>query len=987
MASDSDLLTQYSHTRRIVLLIDLTSLHHHHLQDYTKRLVSFFETLISFPPLSSSLFSFKFFFSSLSPLLSFSKLQPFLPNPTLSFNTPSSTLAHLSHTLSSLLSSSFHSFSTPNASHLAESLSQLLHDHSWEHPDDNDHTPHHAIPPNLVLLFSPSFTSLTSLASFLDSDAGLVAHSASFCGRLSLVFSNVSRAFASKGIHCCWISIGSEIGRIETDEAREACCLLETGLGRLGWGFCSLDSILLGSALVPFGLVYPKIGVLWDSVCFSSRDANNVGAQLSLRMLDVKGIPIEYSDCDLEFVDVKVLGGSGDLNLQGGGCGRKERFWKLCLDGGVKLEVKIVQRCDAFVGIEEWLSDSVLVREDFRGLKKKVKGGLDGFFADRVLELVAGEFGCEWRRKQVPVWEILLSFLYREGCWALVSVTNGKGGSCIAILRPFTVFAALLSVLGDPHGACSFGEENVGQYVRMVDNEICGSDGKFNKKEDLLDSQGKKSTAVVEGHQRKKMVDLNTVRDLTWNLFCKLVYDQFETNLLEVYYTMEGNKSKKLRFLKCWIKQMKKSGCSSLALLEKPKPNPIVAEEASSKLNDLTQNAEQPIFSFASAEINPEPEALRIQEDAVLDFRSETSESFFSNLADRINRGIESEVVDTGALAERLVNSSIYWLCQKVDRETISQSQSPLKDHNACGSMIASELMKLLLREPKEIVAKHKSQNPSKLHLSMIGFHSGPIADHVVREYELQILFRMEILQSEVGSEVEDSCKQKFVKQICLLLENIMCHMETGFFGDWTLENYVTKIIKNRYSLALEDVVQRIYNKMDLLLFADEDEAPNSLLNSEDSYKPLKKKTYRDEVGENDFSSQPISAENEPFQLQKDGSGRFQRIEDGDHKKLIEAKEKRERAQRFSSFTSSMPVLRRVRATKQKGMKPKTDLLQRVQKRKERERASYGTVCETPMTGNKRSSPRARSSDDDNGLADRSQSYGSVSKALFMDDL
>lgn len=197
----------------------------------------------------------------------------------------------------------------------------------------------------------------------------------------------------------------------------------------------------------------------------------------------------------------------------------------------------------------------------------------------------------------------------------------------------------------------------------------------------------------------------------------------------------------------------------------------------------------------------------------------------------------------------------------------------------------------------------------------------------------------------------------------------------------------IVKSLKFRYSLALEDVVQRIYNKMDLLLFADEDEAPNSLLNSEDSYKPLKKKTYRDEVGENDFSSQPISAENEPFQLQKDGSGRFQRIEDGDHKKLIEAKEKRERAQRFSSFTSSMPVLRRVRATKQKGMKPKTDLLQRVQKRKEQERTSYGTVCETPMTGNKRSSPRARSSDDDNGLADRSQSYGSVSKALFMDDL
>lgn len=65
--------------------------------------------------------------------------------------------------------------------------------------------------------------------------------------------------------------------------------------------------------------------------------------------------------------------------------------------------------------------------------------------------------------------------------------------------------------------------------------------------------------------------------------------------------------------------------------------------------------------------------------------------------------------------------------------------------------------------------------------------------------YELQILFRMEILQSDVGSGVEESSKQKMVKQICLLLENIQCHMEGGFFGDWNLHNYVAKIIKSRY--------------------------------------------------------------------------------------------------------------------------------------------------------------------------------------------
>lgn len=194
----------------------------------------------------------------------------------------------------------------------------------------------------------------------------------------------------------------------------------------------------------------------------------------------------------------------------------------------------------------------------------------------------------------------------------------------------------------------------------------------------------------------------------------------------------------------------------------------------------------------------------------------------------------------------------------------------------------------------------------------------------------------------------------------------------------------IVKSLKFRYSHTLEDVVQKIYNKMDLLLFADEDEGPNSLLNSEDSNKSLNKKIYRDEVGENDVSDRPISAENEPLQLRKDGSGRFQRIVDVDHdKKLIEAKKRRERARRFSSFTTWMPVLQRVWAPKQKCVKTKTDLLQRVPKRKERERASYGTVSETPMTGYKHSSPWTRDSDDDNS----SHPSGSVSKALFKDDL
>lgn len=71
----------------------------------------------------------------------------------------------------------------------------------------------------------------------------------------------------------------------------------------------------------------------------------------------------------------------------------------------------------------------------------------------------------------------------------------------------------------------------------------------------------------------------------------------------------------------------------------------------------------------------------------------------------------------------------------------------------------------------------------------------------IYTRYELQIFFRMEILLSEAAEYIGDSMKQKFVKQICLLLETIQCHLEGGFFGDWSLDNYVGKIIKARYNI------------------------------------------------------------------------------------------------------------------------------------------------------------------------------------------
>jgi hypothetical protein len=67
-----------------------------------------------------------------------------------------------------------------------------------------------------------------------------------------------------------------------------------------------------------------------------------------------------------------------------------------------------------------------------------------------------------------------------------------------------------------------------------------------------------------------------------------------------------------------------------------------------------------------------------------------------------------------GTLAERLVNASIYWLYQKCEKETTSENQTTgIKSGSATASVVAIELAKLLLREPKDLAAMYKDSDAS----------------------------------------------------------------------------------------------------------------------------------------------------------------------------------------------------------------------------------------------------------------------------------
>lgn len=879
---------------------------------------------------------------------------------------------------------------------MAALLQEILHEYAWDSDSCNSimgmsqSSDSFVIKSNLVILFSPILRSFKFVSEFFNVELndgslrdGSLFHE-KFCG----VFESVSEGFASKDIHFVWVDVRCEVGCVGVDESEVVFEFFRRGIKGLGWGFCSSDSIVLGSALVPFGLIYPRIGVSPKVFGFNAC-CKRVCAQLSLEILDVSEKPLECKCCDLELINLDVFSRFSQkfMDLESGSCERREMVLEDFGGGVAKLHVKAVQMHGKGVKFEGPLSDPILVRELSRDVAKDQKENCSEFFEDNVLQMLGIEMGEFVSRNSTPIWQILLSFLYREGYWALVSLSKGDGNLVTGILKPFTVSSALLFIAGDqfhpPVVAGKFDGVSMGQVVKKTENEAFKQKINLSHTNGLIGSQSGHSPfdkcAELGGCKRKKKRSSNTLKELTWRAFCKAAQEDFQIDLEEVYFSRGCNQSKKLKFLKCWMKQIKKSSYCSWAMPDSSNPCQDIPKEVHDRLNALPQESEQPVTSCASIGEDSLTGASRIQDEAALDFHSGTLESFFSDLPHKIQQGLESEEVDLGTLAERLVNASIYWLYQKCEKETTSENQTTgIKSGSATASVVAIELAKLLLREPKDLAAMYKdsdASNPS---------FAEATSENIARVYELQILFRMEILQSEVGASIGESTKHRFVKHICLLLETIQCHLKGGFFGDWSLDAYVGKIINNRYCQSLGGVVHKIYEKMDLLLFSEEDELPNSVLNSEDSNQTRREEIERDKTDDNNRINDSVSAEDESLRHVENEFQSPQGMSQEEHaRKLIEAQARRQRARRFASFTSWVPDLQRVWAPKQPtAMKMKSDPLRKLAKRKERRRVNYDVVLDTPMTGNK----GGINSDDRNLQAYGTSLCGSVSKALFQDD-
>ncbi|KAJ4754953.1 hypothetical protein LUZ62_089358 [Rhynchospora pubera] len=302
--------------QRVILLIDLQPLFssqnpNPYTKSYFAQILASIRRILSSPQLVSSLSALKFVFSNLSPISSSSKTHHLLRNcpNSLFFNDHSNTLIALSQSLEFISSnphlSNWQISGASKVSLLAKLLLQLENEYAWE-AKRNAEIDWGLLRSgsNLVIVFSPVLQDADSLAQFVDFkatvDGPIGFHD--FAKKFVQIFGPVKEILSSRDISLSWVRVDFEIG---SDEENTGSSLLESVIKEQNWGFSSTDAIVLGSSIIPVGLVFPFIGCsIGHKHC---RNSEISPLEIVLEISDANGKPLECKSCLLEALHLQIM--------------------------------------------------------------------------------------------------------------------------------------------------------------------------------------------------------------------------------------------------------------------------------------------------------------------------------------------------------------------------------------------------------------------------------------------------------------------------------------------------------------------------------------------------------------------------------------------------------------------------------------------------------------------------------------------------------
>ncbi|XP_057836298.2 uncharacterized protein LOC131046555 [Cryptomeria japonica] len=357
----------------------------------------------------------------------------------------------------------------------------------------------------------------------------------------------------------------------------------------------------------------------------------------------------------------------------------------------------------------------------------------------------------------------------------------------------------------------------------------------------------------------------------------------------------------------------------------------------------------------------------------------DNDKAFTESLDEKMQHGLSSKEVDLRALAQRLTYVVIQHVEVQLEAEHCS-STNVAKAISLTKRSICHEVMELILKKPKELAVKYKDcPLPLSSQLGNSDFASLYTSEDKVREHELQVLFRMEILASKIAGSIEEQTKNKLIKEICKLLENIQFNLPGGIFGGENLNEFANRVIASRYIDRVDMVIRKVYKDIEFYAYDDSGDIFHSMSNEDKDVDMQKKEHDAEASSQNDFMAsnggerrnagqigesycQMSAMDDDQHSLKLPQDERVSRkhsekyLKADDYEcRLKKAEANRERACRFAHFTSRARDLQRVWAPKQASHMIRKQSNSQVSRAKKKHlKADKGDVIyETPMRSSK----------------------------------